>query len=222
MYLSLATKEKLSKHLNLGSKIKTLIDFISLWTTLLNLILIVLSNPSIINPGPPKDISVIYQNVRGFVPFSCLGDSIMSLSTDKIIEFQSYIYNEKPDVVILNETWLSKEHLDNEMFPNDTYTVFRLDRSKRTHPPDPLDPKKFKARGGGVLIAVKANIEVETMKINSKSKAEILSVSLKNSSTNICITTCYRVGTLGEQNLNEIKKHLKNIASIKKYKAHST
>ena len=44
---------------NLGSRIKMLIDFISLWTTLLNLILIVLSNPSIINPGPPKDISVI-------------------------------------------------------------------------------------------------------------------------------------------------------------------
>ena len=197
-------------------------NFLTIWTCLLNLMLIVLCNPSIVNPGPPneKNITVMYQNVRGFVPFSCLGDSVMSLSTDKIIEFQSYVYNENPDVVILNETWLSKEHLDNELFPNDTYKVFRLDRSNKTHPPDALNPKKYKVKGGGVLVAVKANIEVETVKINSKSKAEILSISLKNRYTNICITTCYRVGTLGEQNLHEIENHLRNIASMKKYKAH--
>ena len=73
--------------------------------------------------------------------------------------------NYKPSVVLLTETWLTKEHLDNEIFPNDTYRCFRLDRSAKTHPPDPLNSKKFREKGGGVLIAVRSDITVEPKKI---------------------------------------------------------
>ena len=162
----------------------------------------------------------MYHNCRGLVPFRDLGKTIMSLDIDKIITIQDWVYNKKPDVVILNETWLTKQHLDNEIFPNDTYKVFRLDRCKGTHPPDQDNPDKFKVKGGGVLIAVKSNINVETNVINLGSRAEILSVNISTKTDSFCITTCYRVGTLGEKNFKEIDKHLRNIASRKKLKAH--
>ena len=197
-------------------------NFMSCWLAVLNMVLIVISNPSILNPGPSKDFSVLYQNVRGFVPFNSLGASSLPLDMDKLLDFQSYIFEKKPDLVILNETWLTKDHLDNEVFPNNTYTVFRVDRSQKTHPLDANNPNKFRRKGGGVLIAVKADLAIETKEIKIiRSKAEILSVELKLSATDmICITTCYRVGTLGHANFCEIEKHLKSIATTKKYKRH--
>ena len=48
----------------------------------------------------------------------------------------------------------------------------------------------------------------------------MISVSLRTNNTNYCISACYRVGTLGEQNLDEIERHLRNVANRKKFKAH--
>ena len=48
----------------------------------------------------------------------------------------------------------------------------------------------------------------------------MISVSLKTNNTCYCISACYRVGTLGVENLNEIEKHLRNVAGRKKFKAH--
>ncbi|MCP4460129.1 MAG: hypothetical protein GY816_19210 [Cytophagales bacterium] len=58
----------------------------------------------------------------------------MPLDAGKLLELQSKIYNDKPHIVILTETWLSKEHLDNEILPDGIYKVYRRDRSKRSHP----------------------------------------------------------------------------------------
>ena len=190
------------------------------WISALNLILLVICNPGMQNPGPSKHFSVLYQNVRGFVPFSGLGEKIMPLDSDKILDFQCHVYQTKPDIIILNETWLAKEHNDAELFPNNTHKVFRLDRSSRTHPPDPSNPKKFRKKGGGVLLAVKESIDVETKEISVGSKAEILSISIKSKHQQLCLTTCYRVGTLGDNNLLEVEKHLRRVASQKKCKAH--
>ena len=51
--------------------------------------------------------------------------------------------------------------------------------------------------------------------LKSSSKAEILTIilHLKNNKK-IGITTCYRVGTLGERNLSEINKHISSTKSI--------
>ena len=144
----------------------------------------------------------------------------MPLDSGKLLELQSKIYKDKPDVIILTETWLSKEHLDNEILPDNIYKVYRKDRSKRSHPPDPNNPNKYRRKGGGVLIAVKTNIDVEHDKVDVSSRAEMISVSLKTNNTNYCITACYRVGTLGNENLDEIERHLRNVASRKKFKAH--
>ena len=82
------------------------------WVALLNLILIIICSPVIINPGPnqkSQKLSVFFQNVRGFISPNQLGEpNPNSLNLDKVSEFQSYIFEKKPDIVILNETWLSK------------------------------------------------------------------------------------------------------------------
>ena len=203
------------------SGIQFLSNILTIWTTMLNLVLLVICNTSILNPGPNTHLKVMYQNLRGLVPFSCLGKSNnMPLDSGKLMELQSKIYKDKPDVIILTETWLSKEHLNNEILPDNIYKVYRKDRSKRSHPPDPNNPKKYRVKGGGVLIAVKTNIEVENDKVDVSSKAEMISVSLKANNVNYCVSACYRVGTLGEQNLNEIERHLRNVANRKKFKAH--
>ena len=101
---------------------------------------------------------------------------------------------------------------DNEVIPTDKYEVFRLDRSKYTHPPDPINIKKFRESGGGVLIAVRKNIGVACKQIPIKCKAEILSVELtENSGRKTILSSFYRVGTLGDENHSAVEKYLTNI-----------
>ena len=167
---------------------------------------------SLVNPGPANRISVVYQNVQGLIPFSNLTDNCPNLDVTKITELQFNVSVNKPDVIIFNETWLKSSILDSEIFGLEAYKVFRLDRSQKTHPPDPHDPKKFRKYGGGVLIAIKTQLFVQTNYIELKSKSEFLAVEFKlNDSTKIIIATCYRVGTLGYTNLNEISKSIKTI-----------
>ena len=197
--------------------------FLSFWVTFLNLLLIIITLPAIKNPGPNRhqNLSCLYQNVRGFVPFSGLSKKIPPLDRNKLNDFQTYVYENKPGLILLTETWLTKEHLDNEIFPNDSYRCFRLDRSAKTHPPDPINKKKFREKGGGVLVAVRSDLNVEPKQVAINSKAEILSLELKFSNKEIvCVTLCYRVGTLGVPNFNEIEKHLRTIAQKKKFSKH--
>ena len=103
----------------------------------INKILIVISNTSILNPGPKNTVSVFYQNVQGLIPFSNLADKCPNFDVTKIAELQCSINLNKPDIVILNETWLKSTILDTEIFSSEAYKVFRLDRSKYTHPRTP-------------------------------------------------------------------------------------
>ena len=80
----------------------------TLWVFALNLVLIVICHPTIVNPGPRQKLSVAYHNVQGFVPLNELGNPNPMLNTDKVLEFQSHLFHNKPDIVVLNETWLSK------------------------------------------------------------------------------------------------------------------
>ena len=90
--------------------------------------------------------------------------------------------------------------------------MFRLDRSSRTHP--------LKDTGGGVLIAIKSDLSIESKVVGANYRAEILSVEIKHGNNIFCLTTCYRVGELKEANYKEVEKHLRSIARIRKYKRH--
>ena len=151
------------------------------WNAMLNLSLIVINQPAIVNPGPttpsPPRLSVLYLNAQGlYSP----GNKHFFLN--KFLSFQAYVFKNKPDVVVVNETWFTKDVHDNEIFPNSSYKVFRLDRSAKTHPYDENNPSKFRKCGGGVLIAVRADLDVESKSIKFKKfscKAELLSIDLK-------------------------------------------
>ena len=148
--------------------------FFSYWLMAMNLMLIVVCYPSILNPGPT--ITGIFQNDRGFVPFSGLGEPVPPLDINKVQEFQCYLFNKNPGIVVLNETWLSNDHFDNEIFPNQPYKVFRMDRSVKSHPPDPSNPRKFRRNGGGILVAIRSDLNVQSKCVGSVCKAEIMSI----------------------------------------------
>merc|ERR1712018_10965 len=115
------------------------------YITIINLILIVITTPSIINPGP------------------------------LLLDFQSYLHLENPDIVIVNETWLN-EHIiinNNEIVDEQYYKCFRLDRTA-------LDKEKYgKVGGSGVLILVKQGLDTIVKKVNIATKLPILSIDMK-------------------------------------------
>ena len=205
-----------------------------IYVTTINITLIVISNCSLLNPGPCANdnhnathdksniLTVFYQNVHGFITYSSLGSLSPDLNITKVLEFQAYVAGHKPDIILLNETWLKHTIHDSEIFPNNDYKIFRLDRSPETHPPDPDNHTKFRRNGGGILIAVNNCLDMKPKLLKSSSKAEILTVvlHLKNNKK-IGITTCYRVGTLGERNLSEINKHFELISSTKSIISHT-
>ena len=212
------------KHIRFLGFYKCLSYITSFYLVSLNLILIIISNVSLINPGPISSISgltVHYQNIQGFINYSSLGSEHPSLNITKVLEFQSHISLTQPDVIVLNETWLKPSIRDSEILPFSDYKVFRLDRSIDTHPPDPLNALKFRRNGGGVLIAVKNSLNLKPALFKSTCHAEFLSITLSLSNRKkICISTCYRVGTLGLGNFHEVKRRLNEITKYKSIVSH--
>ena len=177
----------------------------------INIILVVCSNMTLLNPGPAckRGLSVYYQNIQGLIPFIHLNSENPPLNLTKLAELHTYVAFKKPDIVILNETWLKTNIGSKEIFPFPNYKIFRQDRSPYTHPPDKIDKQKFKINGGGVLIAVNSDIPMNPKVIKSNSRAEVLYICLDLAwGKKICFTTCYRVGTLGQENLSEIDRHI--------------
>ena len=184
--------------------------------SIIRLTLIVICNPSIINPGPWQP-NILYQNVQGLIPFGELGKTNPVLNLDKILELQSYVNINRPDIIVLNETWLKKSISDNEILPTRQYKLFRVDRTEESHPPDPDNPNKFRRNGGGVLIAIRTDLDVISKKLKIKAAAELLAVQVKLSNgTTYVFSTCYRVGTLGKDNHDVVTGVLHSIlAKIK-------
>ena len=123
-----------------------------LFILLLNFLLIGVVNPSMLNPGP-NSLKICYQNVQGLIPIKDLTLKQPSLNVTKICELNAYIKNNRPDVIMLNETWLKKCVIRDKNF-----NIYRNDRTQASHPSDPNNPNKFKKFGGGVLIAIRSDI----------------------------------------------------------------
>ena len=114
---------------------------------------------------------------------------------------------------MLNETWLKKSIKDHEVIQSKNYTVFRSDRSQITHPSDPSNPNKFRQYGGGVLIAVRSDIDASVKRLSMRKGAEIISVELQVGQEKFVFCTVYRVGTLGEINHRSIVESLRSFYS---------
>ena len=193
-----------------GDRFGNIVTKLMLAIMLLNFLLIGICNPSLLNPGP-NSLKVSYQNVQGLIPFSQLNDLHPTLDNTKIFELNSFINQYAPDVLLLNETWLKKSIKDEEIIDRHlNYKIFRSDRSQVTHPSDPSNPKKFRKNGGGVLIAVKMDIEAEVKRISMRKGAEIVSVEVKVRNEKLIFCSVYRVGTLGSVNHDCIMSSLKS------------
>ena len=190
--------------------------------------MLISSTPDIRNLGPLSNtntkasttkLSVFYQNVQGFIPFTYLGNDHPLLDNGKIVEMHKCIYESEPDIIILNETWLKPSILNNEIMPNNLYKVFRCDRSNYNHPMDPSNPNKFRKNGGGILIAIKSSLLLTTNKVNLKCNAEFLAIELVLENLDkIIVATCYRVGTLGIDNCREITNAINTLLRKKRVK----
>ena len=195
-----------------------------LWLFSLKLHLITRYNTQILNPGPTtkqKTLSLYYQNVQGLIPFTYLVENHPKFDETKLCELHSYIHKTIPDIIILNETWLKPTTHSNEIIPPQLYNTFRCDRSQATHPTDEHNPKKFRQNGGGVLVSIKSSLSVTSNKIKLKCKAELLAVEiLLEDKSKIIVVTCYRVGTLGNDNAEEILNAIKTLIrkkSVRKF-----
>ena len=196
------------------SRVSRMLAGFCCWIFCLNFIMITLINPSLLNPGPGCSPRVVFHNVQGLIPFSQLGSKNPTLDTTKVLELNTYLSVRNPDILILNETWLKKSISDSEIISTDKYKIFRLDRSHESHPPDPNFPNKFRRNGGGVLVAINRDLDIISTKIGIKCNAEILGITLKFSDgKKVALCTCYRVGTLGQQNHDDVHQYIQSVLS---------
>ncbi len=199
------------------TRLSRVCSLLTLGLLLLNFLLIGICNPSLLNPGP-QSIKVSYQNVQGLIPLSELDNPHPNLNRTKVYELNAYMHSIKPDIILLNETWLKKSIKDHEVIEDTNYNVYRSDRSQFTHPADPNNPKKFRKFGGGVLIAVRSNIEASIKRLSMRKGAEIIAIELDIGGNKYVFCTVYRVGTLGENNHESILNSIKPFYGGRKHK----
>ena len=208
-----------SKYLKLLPTLTSLcneFDVSILWVHTVNFYLIIKIYPPIKNPGPnsnfKNELTVYYQNVQGLIPFGQLRKEHPVFNDAKLIELRHFVESRAPDIVVLNETWLKESVNNSEILPSSLYTIFRRDRCPESHPIDKDNPKKFRRNGGGVLIAISNKLTATSKIIPLKCMAEILGIEIfLENKTKFIIATCYRVGTLGLQNAEEILRGVRKL-----------
>ena len=83
------------------------------------LFLIAISNISLLNPGPAMNdiLNCYFHNVQGFITLNSIGKDYPDLNITKLLVFQSYVFQNFPDIILLNETWLKKSINSKEIIP---------------------------------------------------------------------------------------------------------
>lgn len=129
-----------------------------------------------LNPGPERwsdSLRALYLNarsVKAFVTSEGFANKIC-----KITLLQQLVYSGDFDVVCICETWLNRTVLDSEIIPE--YSIFRLDRKDRT--------------GGGVLIAVKADIHALRRPDLERGGAELVVVEIRKGQGKPVLIYCF-------------------------------
>ncbi len=100
------------------------------------------------NTEKTKNVRITYTNIDGLI--------------SSILEVRDYLREEKPDVMCMTETKLRQEILLN--FEKEGYKLWRRDRKGKG--------------GGGVLILVREDIQVEDVQYGSD-MAEVISITIR-------------------------------------------
>ena len=167
-----------------------------------------------LNPGP-NSLKICYQNVQGLIPIKDLTLKQPSLNVTKIYELNSYININNPDIIMLNETWLRKCVDDHEVIKDKNFTIYRNDRTQVSHPSDPNNPNKFRKLGGGVLIAIRSNIQADIKRLSVRKGAEIVAIEVTIDNKKFVFCTVYRVGNLDEPNHASIINTIKTFYTVR-------
>jgi hypothetical protein len=127
--------------------------------------LIILSGDVMLNPGPSK------QN------FGCtlFSSNVRSIGKGKLKEFHNTFSSSVYDILCITKTWLNSNIDDSEIVNND-YIIYRRDRGTEH------------IRGGGVLVAVKKNVDVRRR--DDLERGESIWVEIRISSSEKIIVGC--------------------------------
>lgn len=134
---------------------------------------------------------------------SCFYENIDGLSSHKCVDLLTSSSSCDYDVLCLTETWLNSSFKNTE-FIHSRYSVFRKDREQTT-----IKEK----RGGGVLIAVRAEIHCEQYVNDKMINLEAVSVKIPLSSGSIYIYCLYIQPTA---TIDTYKDHLEAIKQLQK------
>ena len=130
---------------------------------------------------------------------------------NKLLDFQSFLHVEKPDIVVINETWLNEHINSKEIVDDQYYKCFRSDRSAE-------DKQKYGKKGGsGVIILCRQDLDISTRLVNIESNLPILSIEIKfKDNTKICLNTFYRYGYSDLEAYLEAERYYRELC--RKYK----
>ena len=167
----------------------------------LALLLLVICNPSIKNPGPDR-IKVVYCNAQGLIHMNSIGGNCPIFQTKKLLDLQAFLYTHEPDIVVINETWLNSYIGNNEIVSDSLYTIFRKDRSE-------IDKQKYgKIGGGGVMILCKNNSDVQYSTITEQTDLPIISILVKpKKGPKLCFSTYYRYDYSDHESNSEAERY---------------
>ena len=87
--------------------------------------------------------------------------------------------------------------------------------AQASHPSDPNNPNKFKKFGGGVLIAIRSDIQADVKRLSARKGAEILAIKVSIDNKKFVFCTLYRVGNLDEHNHASIINTIKTFYDIR-------
>ena len=124
---------------------------------------------------------------KEYVPLSIVSFNARCLH-NKFAQFRICLHENSPDVVVVTETWFSKDILDNEYLP-EGYIAFRKDRHLNYYTQGTYQREDR----SGVLVLVKGNLNPITF--DTETEAEILWVEINPTpDMKWLIGGCYRPG----------------------------
>ena len=163
-------------------------------------------------------VQVQASHIQGLIPIQDLTLKQPSLNITKICEINAYININRPDVIMLKETWLKKSVNDHEIIKDKNFSIFRNDRTQASHPSDPNNSNKFLKFGGGVLIAIRSYIQAEIKRLSVRKGAEILAIEVSIDSKKIVFCTIYRVENHDKPNHDSIMSTIKTFYKIRNHR----
>ncbi|VDI46163.1 Hypothetical predicted protein [Mytilus galloprovincialis] len=155
------------------------------------------------SPKPPVTKQLKNKNINRQNSLRVLQINFRSCK-NKVPQIENLLTSSKPDIIIGNETWLNKDVLSSEIFPNTLFEdVFRNDRVGK--------------EGGGVLIAIKKGIICQ--EVYKSKNVELIAAQINITDTkSLIIISAYRPPNKNDLDylkqmiieINELKLKFKN------------